>query len=110
MNETTTKRQPIVYLAGPISEVENYWKPFEEADDILHSLGVVVLNPARLPQGMAKRDYMMLCLQMIDTADVVLLLEGWDRSDGATLERDFCRYVGKPIAHNIYEARGVIGV
>lgn len=108
--EQTTKRQPIVYLSGPISEVEHYREPFEEADDILHSLGVVVLNPARLPHGMTRADYMRLCLQMIDTADVVLLLEGWDRSDGATLERDFCRYVGKPVAHNIYEVREVIGV
>lgn len=110
MEANAMKRQPIVYLAGPISEVENYWEPFEEADDILHSLGVVVLNPARLPQGMERADYMRLCLQMIDTADVVLLLEGWDRSDGATLERDFCRYIGKPVARNIYEAREVIGV
>ena len=108
--EATTKRQPIVFLSGPISEVANYWEPFEEADDILHSLGVIVLNPARLPQGMARADYMRLCFDMIDTADVVLQLEGWDRSDGATLERDFCRYIGKPIARNIYEAREVIGV
>lgn len=110
MGETTNKRPPVVYLAGPITGIEHYWAQFEDADDTLTSLGCVVLNPARLPQGMERADYMRLCLQMIDTADVVLLLDGWDRSDGATLEHDFCRYIGKPTARNIYEVREVIGV
>lgn len=105
-----TKRQPVIFISGPITGIDHYWKPFEEADDILHSIGVVVLNPARLPQGLNRADYMRLCFQMIDTADAVLLLDGWDRSDGATLERDFCRYIGKPIVRNIYEAREVLGV
>lgn len=108
--EETTKRQPLVYLAGAISGVENYWEPFEKADDILRGLGVVVLNPARLPQGMTKADYMRLCFQMIDTADVVLLVDGWYGSDGARLERDFCLYIGKPVVGSIYAAREVIGV
>lgn len=108
--EATTKRQPVIYLSGPITGVEKYWEQFEEADDLFHSLGCVVLNPARLPQGLTNSDYMRLCFDMIDTADVVLLLEGWDRSDGATLEREFCRYIGKPVARNYYEVREVIGI
>ena len=104
------KRPPVVYLSGPITGVEKYWEQFEEADDLFHGLGCVVLNPARLPQGLTRADYMRLCLDMIDTADVVLLLEGWEKSDGATLEREFCRYIGKPVVRTFYEAREVLGI
>lgn len=110
MDETTTKRPPVVYLAGPITGVDKYWERFDFADDVMHSLGCVVLNPARLPRGLDNSEYMKLCFDMVDTADVVLFLDEWDESDGAWLEHEFCRYIRKPRAFSIEEAREVIGV
>ena len=98
------KRKKVVYLAGPITGVPNYWEPFEKADDRLTRHDVAVLNPARLPQGMTNEQYVRICFGMIDSADLVLFLPGWLESKGATLERLYCEYVDKPVAFGIEQA------
>lgn len=42
--------------------------------------GHIVLNPAHLPEGMKSADYMRICLAMIDSADLVAFLPGWESS------------------------------
>lgn len=85
-----------VYIAGPITGVKNYWEAFETAEEMVESLGYIALTPSRLPKGMTNAQYMHICLSMIDSADAVLFLPGWDRSPGARLERDYCVYTNKP--------------
>ena len=97
------KKKKVVYLAGPITGVENYWEPFENADDVLSSWGFIVLNPARLPQGMTREQYMRICHSMIDCADIVLFLPHWYRSEGATVEWTYCKYNGKTTVYSIEE-------
>ncbi len=91
-----TDKKKVVYIAGPITGVEEYWKPFEKAEDNLTALGYIPLSPARLPQGMTNAQYMRICFAMIDSADAVLVLGGV-YSDGVQAEWDYCRYIGKPI-------------
>lgn len=98
------KRKKVVYLAGPITGVPNYWEPFEKADDRLTHHDVAVLNPSVLPQGLTNEQYVRICFGMIDSADLVLFLPGWLDSKGATLERVYCDYVGKPVAFGIEQA------
>ena len=38
---------------------------------------------------------MRICMAMIDSADIVALLDGWELSQGARLEAEYCRYIGK---------------
>ena len=57
--------------------------------------GHEVLNPAELPEGMEKADYMRICLAMIDCADMVLFLPDSRFSAGAKIEKDYCDYIGK---------------
>lgn len=35
------------------------------------------------------------CLAMIDSADLVAFLPGWESSAGARIEHEYCRYTGK---------------
>ena len=88
----------VVYIAGKIKGVAKYWEPFEKAEDDLSALGYIPLSPARLPQGMSPEQYMRICFAMIDSADAVLFLDNWENSPGATLEANYCKYTGKPVA------------
>lgn len=77
-----------VYIAGAITGVSDYAERFGQAEERLKKAGHVVLNPAKLPAGMSKADYMRICLAMIDSADIVYLLPGANLSKGAAVERD----------------------
>ncbi len=59
--------------------------------------GHIVLNPAELPEGMRPADYMRICFAMIDTADAIYLLENWEYSRGASVEKDYAIYTGKSV-------------
>jgi nucleoside 2-deoxyribosyltransferase len=89
-------KKKVVYIAGPIAGVENYWEPFEQAEDDLSALGYIPLSPARLPQGMTNEQYMRICFAMIDSADAVLFLPNYESSTGAMLEANYCVYINKP--------------
>ena len=86
-----------IYIAGKITGEPNYKAKFKEAEYKLKDEGHIVLNPAELPEGMAKEDYMRIRFAMIDVADKVCFLPGWYSSAGARLEYDYCKYIGKPV-------------
>lgn len=86
----------VIYIAGPITGVKNYWEAFEQAEEDLLGLGYIPLSPAHLPQGMTNAQYTRIDFAMIDSADAVLFLPGFDESGGASLEADYCDYTGKP--------------
>ena len=87
----------VVYLSGPITGVEGYREAFDKAESELKATGYIVLNPAKLPEGMTKEQYMQINLAQIDAADVVWFLHGWQNSEGAKLEHSYCEYIGKAV-------------
>lgn len=104
----------IVYLAGKITGDPEYRAKFAAAKEWLLAekeleeavLGLlkaspyptadVVLNPAELPGDWPKSAYMDVCLAMLRKADMAVFLPDWRESNGARLERDYCRYQGIP--------------
>lgn len=89
MKGMNTMRKPLkVFLSGPISSrMETYKAEFDDAARIVSEAGHLPLNPATLPIGMENRDYMRICLAMLDSADLLLQLPGWGKSAGAIAER-----------------------
>lgn len=93
------KRGNIVYLAAPMANVAELNRPaFHAAEAALAAKRkYVVINPAKLPIGLRADDYMPICLQMINAADMICLLDGWEHSAGAQLEKHYAEHRGLPV-------------
>ena len=91
------KRKKVLYLSGPITNEPNYLEIFALAKVTLADMGYIVLNPSILPAGMPGKAYMPICLAMLDRADGIVMLNGWQESRGAVLERDYAMYQGKEV-------------
>ena len=86
-----------IYIAGKITGDPDSEEKFKTAAREYENKGYIVLNPAMLPDGMRTADYMRICFAMIDTADVVAFLPGYETSPGAQLELQYCRYTDKSV-------------
>ena len=87
----------VAYIAGPMTGIQGKNRAaFCEAQAELEKRGYLVLNPAMLPDGMDGEKYMPICLAMVQQADVVWLLPGWENSNGARIEQQMAEYQGIP--------------
>lgn len=82
-----------VYLAGSISNNENYVKQFSNAEKKLKESGYTVINPVK-NLGFTYKEYIDMGLCELSKCDVILLLHGWDKSEGAKLELKYACTVG----------------
>jgi hypothetical protein len=100
-----------VYIAGPMSGYEEWNFPaFFKAEEELKLLGVDVINPAHndgtdIEKALesarfGKRDwawYMRRDLAYVMECDTICVLEGWQKSKGASLEVKVARALGMPV-------------
>lgn len=86
-----------IYIAGKITGDPDYKAKFAEAENFYKKEGYIVLAPSWMPQGMQPADYMRICFAMIDTADVVAFLPGYETSPGAQVEMQYCFYIDKDV-------------
>lgn len=86
-----------VFISGPISsKPDTYQAEFSAAAKLVEEAGFIPILPSTLPLGMDPGDYMRISLAMLETSDMVLLLNGWEDSDGANLEAGYADYIKKP--------------
>lgn len=89
-----------IFLSGRISGLEYTYKEiFNRAYEKLADQGNIVLNPATLPRGLDDNSYMPICLTMLNACDAIYLLDGWEESKGANLEKAFAEYQGKIVLY-----------
>ena len=82
----------VIYIAGPMTGLPAYNRDaFMEAAALMTAAGHTVLNPAVLPTTLADHAYMPICTAMIDAADAIYLLDGWQKSIGARAERLYAK-------------------
>lgn len=80
------------YIAGPMSGIPNCNRlAFCQAARELKQAGDTVLNPATLPDGLTQAEYMCICLSMLQCADKIYMLNGWQESAGACAEYGLAR-------------------
>lgn len=84
-----------IYLAGPMRGIEENNHPaFRHAAEVLRALGHEVWNPAEHDEGLSWEDTPSAIraifrrdLDALLQQDAIVLLDGWNRSHGASLER-----------------------
>lgn len=75
------------YIAGPMTGYTNFNREaFNVMCDDLRKQGHIVLNPAVLPDGLMQAQYMDICLAMLRCVTHVMMLKGWQGSQGAEIE------------------------
>lgn len=91
-----------VYIAGPMSGLPNHNYPaFFAAEELIEAQGFSVVNPARLHTSMheAWEHYMKVDISHLVTCDYLVLLEGWENSRGANLEK----YIAEQLGLQVFE-------
>lgn len=95
--QTSQKR---VYISGPITGVIEAEEYFREAEQKIEAAGFIAINPCTFITGGGKltwEDYIDMDLAILKKCDCIYMLNGWQNSRGATLEKEFAE------KHNIPE-------
>lgn len=100
-----------LYLAGPMAGCQDHNFPlFHRMAAHLRERGFDVFNPAENDDGGIRRPrafYMRLDIPALIGSDAVVVLPGWERSRGASLEVWLALDLGLPI-YGMAEADGTI--
>lgn len=93
----------VAYVAGPMSGyVNKNFGSFYHASFVLAFMGIDgdKLNPANKESentGASWEEFMMMDAKLVRSADIVVLLENWERSKGACMEVKMATVWGIPV-------------
>ena len=98
----------IAYLSGPMTGLpDNGYLAFQAAAERLRAQGVQVISPHEIvPPGAGPwswAQHMRVDLAALLTADVIVMLPGWEGSRGAQLEKTVAEAIGTPVDYSLTE-------
>ncbi|EFU9021520.1 DUF4406 domain-containing protein [Salmonella enterica] len=89
----------IIFISGPMSGMPDFNRDaFALTAALLRATGHTVLNPALLPDGLKYGHYLKICTAMLECADTIYLLDGWESSTGATAEHALAKSLNLEIS------------
>lgn len=100
----------MIYISGKISGLSRpeYMEHFSKAENELKMQGMIPLNPARvcdsMPSGLPWELYMNISIELLCMANKIFILDGWETSQGATIERAYAMASNYEI---FYESGGI---
>lgn len=90
-----------IYISGPITGTDDYMERFKAAEEKLTAAGHQVYNPAYansfMPKGTEYEEYMKVAFTLLEIADTIYMLEGWQDSRGANREYGYAKGKGYTI-------------
>lgn len=96
----------IVYISGKITNNNNYEEDFRKGEEWLLLNDYTPINPTKLdkalPQGLTYQQLMQIDFRLIDIAEAIFMLEGWQRSSGACAELAYAKSIGKKVLYQKY--------
>ena len=97
-----------IYLSGKITgrEKEDYTRQFARAESFYKTSGFDVVNPVTIGEEVLKinpkaewQDFMIRDLEALRTCTHIALLEGWEESKGAKMEKAEAEKLGLEIMY-----------
>ena len=97
-----------IYLSGKITgrEKEDYTRQFARAESFYKTGGFDVVNPVKIGEEVLKinpkaewQDFMIRDLEALRTCTHIALLEGWEDSKGAKMEKAEAEKMGLEIMY-----------
>ena len=89
---SVVNRKARVYISGKITGTTDFMDRFAKAEEKLKAEGYAVLNPAHansyMPEDTTWDEYMKVSLTLLQMADAIYMLDGWEDSKGARQEYD----------------------
>lgn len=95
----------LVYISGKITGNKNYKEDFLKAEHWLKLNGYKPINPSKLCDVFPKLTYeqfLAIDYKLIELADAIFMLDGWQKSKGACAELSYAKSLGKKVLYQDY--------